>query len=194
MDYQYKDLPVYHRRSTTDNIAFKIVTDSFELITGKSEEYIALSRNLKAAEETSQVDSCPVAGRAELQALLKALRTKHPDLRARHTQMGASVLTPANAVITEEDALFESANGTLANLSASFTDTECEALVNKGILPLVVKGDVSVGDYIFIEQIRKAIEQGAARLDAYIIKEGYTPVEIELAPLTEEQRKTLLNQ
>ncbi|HJB26853.1 MAG TPA: hypothetical protein H9662_09660 [Firmicutes bacterium] len=194
MDYQYKDLPVYHRRSTTDNIAFKIVTDDFHLVTGQSEEYVSLCRNLKAAEETSQLDSCPVAGRAELQALLKALRTKHPDLRARQTQMGPSILTPADADISEEAALFESANGTLANLSSSFTAQECETLVNKGILPIIVKGTVSIGDYIFIEGIRSQIEQGNVKLDAYIIREGYTPVEMELAPLTEEQRKTLLNQ
>lgn len=194
MDYQYKNLPVYHRRSTTDNIAFKIVTDNFKFVTEKSEEYVSLSRNLKAAEETSQVDSCPVAGRAELQALLKALRTKHPDLRARRTQMGACVLTPADADISEEDALFESANGTLANVSTSFTAQECDALVGKGILPIIVKGTVHVDDYIFVEGIRSVIENGGTKLDSYIIREGYTPVEMELAPLTEEQRKTLLNQ
>lgn len=194
MEYKYKDLLVYHRRSTTDNIAFKVVTDDFSLIENKSTEYIDLAQTLRVSEETSQLDACPLVGHQELHDVITAIRTKHPNLRARHTQMGAAVLTPADASINEEDALFESANGTLANLAASFTPEECDILVNKGILPILVKGNIPVGDYIFLEGIRSVIEQGDTKLEANIIREGYTPVELELAPLSEVQRTILLNQ
>ncbi len=127
----------------------------------------------------------------------RCLRHCEPSTRscAHATHRWGPAYSPLPMRISQKTThCLKSATGTLANLSPSFTEAECEVLVNKGILPLIVKGDVSVGDYIFIEQIREAIVKGATKLDAYIIREGYTPVEIELAPLTEEQRKTLLNQ
>lgn len=53
MDYQYKDSPVYRRRSTVDNVAFQVVTEHYALIENKSEEYTVLTKQPIAVEGVS---------------------------------------------------------------------------------------------------------------------------------------------
>lgn len=48
---------------------------------------------LKAAEEVSQEDACPIVGREQLRPILLALRERTPELRARQTQTGTAVFS-----------------------------------------------------------------------------------------------------
>lgn len=77
---------------------------------------------LKAAEEVSQEDACPIVGREQLRPILLALRERTPELRARQTQTGTAVFTEKLENITEEDADFLIANGTIAHVARSFSE------------------------------------------------------------------------
>ncbi|MDE7306970.1 MAG: hydratase, partial [Clostridia bacterium] len=68
-------------------------------------------------------------------------------------------------------------------------------LINWGMLPLVCnKFDFAVGDYIYIENIKQLITEGAQVLPAKHISGGNVKnISLEIGVLTSEEKKIILD-
>lgn len=179
MDYSYKNLN-YHKRGITENVLIKIVGNDYQIAAEKSEEYISRTISLKTAEEVSQTDSCPIVGREELRPVLAALQEHIPGLRARQTQIGTALSTTESDQITEEDADFLIACGSIAYTAASCTKETRNLLLSRGILPLIAKEPLAEGTFLFLEGIRTSLKNGDNELKAYLVREKLEPISVSI--------------
>lgn len=186
--YEYEGIK-YSKRKLTDNILLKVITDEYELVRTKSDSYKEKAAIIKQGEETSQLDACPVKVNQELRAVLETLRRTYEGLRARHTQTAPVIYIDDVTNISEDDAKFLIANGSIAVLSRHFTDEAKKELLSHQILPITISEKMSVGEYIFINDILKNINEGQKELKAFIVDKELIPVEANL-PLEVYGEKT----
>ncbi len=59
-------------------------------------------------------------------------------------------------------------------------------LIDEGELPF------TNGDYLFIPEIAKAIEEGATKVKAYVVKEELLEFTLRLSEMTKEERQIIL--
>ncbi len=180
MKYVYENMD-YEKRGLTDNILLRVIADDYGLVKERSRKYMGAAFSWKAAEMTSQMDACPVTGREEMQKILRIMRAYDPNYRARATQTGTAVSQQAITDVTEEDALFQIANGSIADIAVSYSEEACDTLLSKGILPLTADRPVPVDTYIFVEGIRAALKAGKRELTAYRLTDGMEPFALRLA-------------
>ena len=68
-------------------------------------------------------------------------------------------------------------------------------LINWGMLPFIIKeGELPFanGDYLFVPEIRKAVEEKAPEVKAYAVKDGQlTEFSLTLGDLTDEEREII---
>ena len=60
---------------------------------------------------------------------------------------------------------------------------------------LIEKGDLPFtnGDYIFLPDVRKAVEEKASEFEAYVVKDGsLVPFVLKMGELTDDEREIIL--
>ena len=184
MEYQYGNLS-YSKRALTEDLVLKIVGSEYRLISSKAEKYAEKTESMKGAEEAGQADSCPIAGRAELSPVLTALRGHNPEFRARKNQIGTALCLEQETSVTEEEADFLIACGSLALLAPSFDRVTKKILLSRGILPLCFPFVLPEGTFLFVEGIRNSMEKKESELLAYQIAGEHleaVPLRILLEP------------
>lgn len=184
----------YNKRGLTKNIIFKIIANEYEPVKKQAPEYEEAAKSLKNAELTSQRDACPVVGRDELKRVIETVRTRIPELRARHTQTGTAISADSIIDVTDDDALFQIVNGTYINVSSVYDDSSKEQLLSKGILPLYSKEVLPVGTIVFVEGISDVIKADEKELNAYIVEDKLIPVKLQLAVDPEKISGEILNE
>mgnify|MGYP002243920737 FL=1 len=69
-------------------------------------------------------------------------------------------------------------------------------LINWGMLPfLIPEGDLPFanGDYLFVPNVRKAIEDKLTDIEAYVVKDGeLKPFTLKMGDLTDDERTIIL--
>ena len=69
-------------------------------------------------------------------------------------------------------------------------------LINWGMLPFLFEGTdlpFQNGDYLFIPGIRRAVQEKAASVTAYVVKNGLTlPFTLALSEMTDDERRIIL--
>ena len=83
--------------------------------------------------------------------------------------------------------------GGLANITQDYATKRYRSnVINWGMLPFHLKGepaDFAVGDYIYVPEIRKALDGDLDNIQAWVVKEsGNVPLTLYIKPLTEEER------
>ncbi len=193
MLFKYKDLQ-YEKRAITDHVVVQVIDNSYEAVQQKAAVYTEKTENMKNAEAAGQADACPVFGRDELRAATGILRKTVDGFRFRTSQLGTAVSVERLEKVTEEDALFQIANGTTIDFAVSYSDEAVSTLLAAGVLPLVTERPIAAGTYIGILNIRTALEQGKKELDAYVVtEEGKEPIAVKTADFTPEQLEKILN-
>lgn len=190
MNYSYEETN-YNKRSITDNVLIKVISNDYQLVVSKNPVYREAADCLKSAEEVSQSDSCPIVGREELRPVLTALRGRIPQLRARQTQTGTAVSTDRLDAVSEEDAAFQIANGSIANIAVSYGKEARAVLLSHGILPLVTEKPLPAGSFLFLENIRRTLEEGEQKVAAFLVKETLEPVSVRVDFDAKEQLESI---
>lgn len=181
--YEYNGIR-YNKRKLTNDILLKVVTDEIKLVTDKSDEYREKAELIKQGEETSQLDACPVRVNVELREIIETLRRTYEGLRARHTQTAPVLYADEISAVSDDDAGFMIANGSIAVLSKNISEEAQKKLLKHHILPIIVDDKVDVGSYVFIRNIVADILDKKAKADAYIVNgelkaiDAYLPLEI----------------
>ena len=70
-------------------------------------------------------------------------------------------------------------------------------MINWGMLPLHLKGepaDFEVGDWIYLPEIRKALEGDLENIRGYVVKKvGPVAIDLYCKPLTQEKKNIILD-
>lgn len=165
----------------------------------KDPAYVGRAKEVRAAQEAVEANSNPVEALAELAPVIDAIHAKYADVTNENIGIGSTIFAvkPGDGSAREQAASCQKVLGGWANIANEYATKRYRSnLINWGMLPfLIEKGDLPFanGDYIFLPDVRKAVETKAAEFEAYVIKDGsLTPFALKMGELTDDEREIIL--
>ena len=165
----------------------------------KDPAYVGRAKEVRAAQEAVEANSNPVEALAELAPVIDAIHAKYADVTNENIGIGSTIFAvkPGDGSAREQAASCQKVLGGWANIANEYATKRYRSnLINWGMLPfLIEKGDLPFanGDYIFLPDVRKAVETKAAEFEAYVVKDGsLTPFALKMGELTDEEREIIL--
>ena len=165
----------------------------------KDPAYVGRAKEVRAAQEAVEANSNPVEALAELAPVIDAIHAKYADVTNENIGIGSTIFAvkPGDGSAREQAASCQKVLGGWANIAnENATKRYRSNLINWGMLPfLIEKGDLPFanGDYIFLPDVRKAVETKAAEFEAYVVKDGsLTPFALKMGELTDDEREIIL--
>ena len=165
----------------------------------KDPAYVGRAKEVRAAQEAVEANSNPVEALAELAPVIDAIHAKYADVTNENIGIGSTIFAvkPGDGSAREQAASCQKVLGGWANITNEYATKRYRSnLINWGMLPfLIEKGDLPFanGDYIFLPDVRKAVETKAAEFEAYVVKDGsLTPFALKMGELTDDEREIIL--
>ena len=122
-----------------------------------------------------------------------------PDADSRNTGIGSTIFAvkPGDGSAREQAASCQKVLGGWANIANEYATKRSRSnLINWGMLPFIIKeGELPFQnlDYLFIPGIRKAVEEKAPVIKAYVVGKGERKeFDLTLGELTDEERQIIL--
>ena len=105
---------------------------------------------------------------------------------------------PGDGSAREQAASCQRVIGGLANITQDYATKRYRSnVINWGMLPLHLKGEPTafeVGDWIYLPEIRKALEGDLDNIRGYVVKkEGPVAIDLYCKPLTREEKEIILD-
>ena len=165
----------------------------------KDPNYVRLAKEVQAAEKAREENACPVQKFPELEDAWNTMKTITPDADRSNTGIGSTIFAvkPGDGSAREQAASCQKVLGGWANIANEYATKRYRSnLINWGMLPFIIKeGELPFKnlDYIYIPGIRKAVEDKADTIKAYVVgKDQKTAFEMTLGELTDEERQIIL--
>ena len=166
----------------------------------KDPHYVGLAKEVQKAEKAREADSCPLEAFPELENAWKAMKEITPDADSRNTGIGSTIFAvkPGDGSAREQAASCQKVLGGWANIANEYATKRYRSnLINWGMLPFLIQpGDLPFKnlDYLFVPDIRKAVEDKAEEIKAYVVTpgEGMKEFSLKLGELTDEERQIIL--
>ena len=165
----------------------------------KDPEYVGRAKEVQKAEKARIAGEKPTEAFPELAPVLETIKTKYPDLNRENFGIGSTIFAvkPGDGSAREQAASCQKVLGGWANIANEYATKRYRSnLINWGMLPfLIPEGDLPFanGDYLFVPNIRKAIEDKLTDIDAYVVKDGeLKPFTLKMGDLTEDERTIIL--
>ena len=165
----------------------------------KDPAYVGRAKEVRAAQEAVEANSNPVEALAELAPVIDAIHAKYADVTNENIGIGSTIFAvkPGDGSAREQAASCQKVLGGWANIANEYATKRYRSnLINWGMLPfLIEKGDLPFanGDYIFLPDVRKAVETKAAEFEAYVVKDvSLTPFSLKMGELTDDEREIIL--
>ena len=165
----------------------------------KDPAYVGRAKEVRAAQEAVEANSNPVEALAELAPVIDAIHAKYADVTNENIGIGSTIFAvkPGDGSAREQAASCQKVLGGWANIANEYATKRYRSnLINWGMLPfLIEKGDLPFanGDYIFLPDVRKAVETKAAEFEAYVVKDGsLTPFALKMGELTDDESEIIL--
>ena len=194
--------------TTTDELSPSGETSSYRsnplglaefTLSRKDPAYVGRAKEVRAAQEAVEANSNPVEALAELAPVIDAIHAKYADVTNENIGIGSTIFAvkPGDGSAREQAASCQKVLGGWANIANEYATKRYRSnLINWGMLPfLIEKGDLPFanGDYIFLPDVRKAVETKAAEFEAYVVKDGsLTPFALKMGELTDDEREIIL--
>ena len=169
----------------------------------KDPNYVRLAKEIQLAEKAREEKACPVRKFPELEAAWAVMKTITPDADRSNTCIGSTIFAvkPGDGSAREQAASCQKVLGGWANIANEYATKRYRSnLINWGMLPFLIKeGELPFKnlDYIYIPGIRKAVEEKAEVIQAYVVgsasgERKQTAFEMTLGELTDEERQIIL--
>ena len=164
----------------------------------KDPAYVGRAKEVQKAEAAREAGEEPYAVLPELKAAVDAIRTQFPDINEENTGIGRTIFAvkPGDGSAREQAASCQKVLGGWANIANEYATKRYRSnLINWGMLPFIIKeGELPFanGDYLFVPEIRKAVEEKTPEVKAYAVKDGQlTEFSLTLGDLTDEEREII---
>ncbi len=154
------------------------------------------------AKEVQKVEKARIAGTdiyAEDEKLSEIYDTikQQFDVTPEETEVGSVIFAvkPGDGSAREQAASCQRVLGGMANIAREYATKRYRSnLINWGMLPFVFEGELPFEkeDYIFVKDIRHAIETKNDSIQAYVVNKGMKEMELHLGNLTEDEREIIL--
>ena len=164
----------------------------------KDPAYVGRAKEVQKAQKAIEQGQCPAEALPELKPVLQTIGAAYADVNKSNLGVGSTIFAvkPGDGSAREQAASCQKVLGGWANIANEYATKRYRSnLINWGMLPfLIPEGDLPFanGDYLFIPGIRKAIEEKADTIMAYVVKDGLVPFELRLGELTDDERTIIL--
>ncbi len=198
--------------TTTDELIPSGETSSFRsnplglaefTLSRKDPAYVGRAKVVRELEKIRQSVGCPLGEEAalkeELAEVVDKIQDMFPSMNPEATAIGSSIyaVKPGDGSAREQAASCQKVLGGWANIAKSYATKRYRSnLINWGMLPFIYEQEelpFTNGDYIFIPEIKKAIEEKKTEIPAYVVKDdGLKAFGLQMGALTDDERKIIL--
>lgn len=157
-------------------------------------EYVGRSKEVRELELARKDKSLEVEG--ELAKVFEKISNKFGDVKAEETEIGSMIyaIKPGDGSAREQAASCQRVLGGLANICEEYATKRYRSnVINWGMIPFQMKEspDFEVGDYIFVPNIREAIDGDLNDIKAYVVGDELKEISLYISPLTDLEREII---
>ena len=189
--------------TTTDELIPSGETSSFRsnplglaefTLSRRDPEYVGRAKAVQAMEQERLAGTV----NAEIAEVMKVVNTipGQEQVKAEDVEIGSTIYAnkPGDGSAREQAASCQRVLGALANITQEYATKRYRSnCMNWGMLPFHLKGEPTmfdVDDYIYIPNMRTALEGDLTDIPAYVIKNGKAEeIHLYIQPMTENERK-----
>ncbi len=166
----------------------------------KDPAYVGRAKEVQKAQKAIEVGECPLEVLDELKEVMGKVRKTYPEVGEGNLGIGSTIFAvkPGDGSAREQAASCQKVLGGWANIACEYATKRYRSnLINWGMLPFITEEDheklsFQNGDYIFVPDIRRAIEEKAADIKAYVVGSELTEVHFKLGDMTDAEREIIL--
>lgn len=172
----------------------------------KDPAYVGRAKDIQVAQTAVMEGKCPLDSKPELQPVMEAIHKAFPDKSFENASentigFGSTIFAvkPGDGSAREQAASCQKVLGGWANIANEYATKRYRSnLINWGMLPFMINQDdknlpFKNLDYIFIPDIKKAVEEKADSIKAYTVSDaGMVEFNLSLGELTDEERQIIL--
>lgn len=200
--------------TTTDELIPSGETSSFRsnplglaefALSRKDPQYVGRAKEIQKAQKAIEEGACPVEAVEELKPVMEAIAAAFPEKNFAGNReegilgFGSTIFAvkPGDGSAREQAASCQKVLGGWANIANEYATKRYRSnLINWGMLPFVIpEGELPFGnlDYLFLPDIRKAVEERQSEITAYVVKgtelKGF---KLGLGAMTDDEREIIL--
>ncbi|MFI3176635.1 MAG: hydratase [Eubacteriales bacterium] len=165
----------------------------------KDPEYVSLAKEVKEIE-VARLEGKPIGGiLGEADEAFATIQNQFTDATQDNTGFGSVIFAvkPGDGSAREQAASCQKVLGGWANIANEYATKRYRSnLINWGMLPFLIDaGELPFSrlDYIFIPNVKKAVEEKVGTLTAYAVKDNkLNEFTLRLGELTDEERQIIL--
>ena len=167
----------------------------------KDPSYVGRAKDIQEAQTAVMDGKCPLDVKPELKPVMESIQKLYPEVGRGNVGFGSTIFAvkPGDGSAREQAASCQKVLGCWANIASEYATKRYRSnLINWGMLPFLIDGDdkqlpFKNMDYLFLPDIRKAVEEKADHIRAYVVgEEGMKEFELSLGELTDEERQIIL--
>ena len=187
--------------TTTDELIPSGETSSFRsnplglaefTLSRKDPEYVGKAKAVQLGEKARVAGEDIFAALPEAKEVFDKINEKF-DVDPAKTQIGSMVyaVKPGDGAAREQAASCQKVLGGLANIAKEYATKRYRSnLINWGMLPFLYPDEIPFenGDYIFVKDIKKAVEEKQDEIKAYVVGKDMKEFSLSLGALTDDER------
>ncbi|MBU5474095.1 hydratase [Roseburia sp. MSJ-14] len=165
----------------------------------KDPAYVGRAKEIQKAQKAVEAGKCPLEEVPELKEVMATVNEKFPEAGKGNIGFGSTIFAvkPGDGSAREQAASCQKVLGGWANIANEYATKRYRSnLINWGMLPFLIKeGELPFtnGDYIFIPEVRKAVEERKTEFTAYVVKDNtLKEFTLNMGELTEDERTIIL--
>ena len=166
----------------------------------KDPAYVGKAKEVQKGQKAIEAGNCPAEALPEIKPVFAAIHTQYPDVDKKNVGIGSTIFAvkPGDGSAREQAASCQKVLGGWANIANSYATKRYRSnLINWGMLPFLIdEGELPFqnGDYLFLPDIRQAVERKDSRIRTYVIKDGgLKEFELKLGEMTDHERQIILD-
>ncbi len=199
---------IYDPVTTTDELIPSGETSSFRsnplglaefTFSRKDPAYVGLAKEVQKAETARTAGEDPKEAFPEIRSVLEKIKESHPDADNNNTGIGSTIFAvkPGDGSAREQAASCQKVLGGWANIANEYATKRYRSnLINWGMLPFLIEGVKELPfekhDYIFIPDIKKAVENKQTEIKAYVVNKDMKEFTLRLGEMTDDERTIIL--
>ena len=187
--------------TTTDELIPSGETSSFRsnplglaefTLSRKDPEHVGKAKAVQLGEKARVAGEDIFAALPEAKEVFDKINEKF-DVDPAKTQIGSMVyaVKPGDGSAREQAASCQKVLGGLANIAKEYATKRYRSnLINWGMLPFLYPDEIPFenGDYIFVKDIKKAVEEKQDEIKAYVVGKDMKEFTLSLGALTDDER------
>ena len=157
----------------------------------KDPAYVGLAKEVQKAQKAIEAGEDAAEAFPEVKDILETVKESYADVTQDNLGIGSTIFAvkPGDGSAREQAASCQKVLGGWANIANEYATKRYRSnLINWGMLPFTIdKGELPFKnkDYIFVPDVRKAVEDKLTKIPAYVVNEGMKEITLTLGELTD---------